>query len=72
MTNIYARPGTKPTKRELEVAVAVLEADTVAEAAATLGISEWAVRTRLANLRVRVNARHNLELFYQLRDHLAA
>lgn len=71
MTRIYARPGTKPTKRELEVAEAILHADSVADAAAELGTSEWSVWARLANLRVRLEARHNEELFFKLRDHLA-
>lgn len=72
MTQIYARPGTSPTARELEVATAVLEADSMGGAAAVIGISEQSVRAHLANLRVRLGARHNAELFFKLREHLVA
>jgi DNA-binding CsgD family transcriptional regulator len=67
-----ARPGSEPTKRELEVARAVLEADSVAAAAAKLGIGAGTARDHLANLRIRLRARHNEDLFYRLRDYLAA
>lgn len=72
MTSVYARPGSKPTKRELVVAGVVLKTDSMQAAAARLGINERSVRAHLANLRVRLEARHNEELFYRLRDHLAS
>lgn len=72
MTTLYARPGTTPTRRELEVAAAVIEADSMQRAAAELGIDERSVRAHLANLRIRLEARNNPELFFKLRDHLAA
>lgn len=67
---IYAQPGTAPTARELVVAGVVLNSDSIAAAAAHLSINERSVRLHLANLRVRLGARHNEELFYRLRDHL--
>jgi DNA-binding CsgD family transcriptional regulator len=69
---VYAKPGTKPTRRELAVARAVLDSETMSQAAAILSMSERHLRVHLANLRVRLGARHNPELFYMLRDHLAA
>jgi biotin operon repressor len=52
------------------VAGVVLEADSMEAAAAKLGISRRAVRLHLDNLRVRIGARHDRELFYRLRDYL--
>jgi DNA-binding CsgD family transcriptional regulator len=72
VTQLYAQPGSKPTPRELEIARTVLETDSMRDAAATLGINERSVRAHLANLRVRLRARHNEQLFYRLRDHMAA
>ena len=68
----YAKPDTEPTPRELEVAAAVLATDTLKLAASRLGISEWTARDHLANLRIRLRARHNEELFFRLHDRLAA
>jgi DNA-binding CsgD family transcriptional regulator len=72
MTQTWAQPGTPPTARELVVARAVIESDSMQEAARTLGINERSLRLHLANLRIRLRARHNAELFYRLRDHLVA
>jgi DNA-binding CsgD family transcriptional regulator len=72
MTSIYARPGTRPTERELEVARAVIETDSREAAAARIGISRRNVTAHLANLRIRLKARNDEELFFKLRDHLAA
>lgn len=68
----YAQPDTSPTKRELVVAKAVIEADSIDQAAQRLEISTNTVRHHLANLRLRLRARNNPELFFKLRDHLAA
>jgi DNA-binding CsgD family transcriptional regulator len=68
----YARPGTKPTPRELEVAAAVLVSDSIPAAAARLRMDPRSVRRQLANLRIRLRARNNEQLFFRLHDHLAA
>lgn len=67
-----AKPGSSPTKRELEVAAELLKADSVAAAAARLGIGTRTANDHLANLQARLGARHREELFFRLRDHLAA
>lgn len=68
----HAQPDTNPTRRELQVARAVLDADSIDQAAQALEITTNTVRHHLANLRIRLRARQNAELFYKLRDHLAA
>lgn len=72
MSELTVRRGSKPTPRELEVARAVLHADSRKQAANELGISPETVKVHLARLRLRLGAKHNAELFYVLRDHLAA
>lgn len=72
MTQTWARPDTNPTERELEVARIVIESESMQEAARRAAMSERSLRVTLANLRIRLRARGNPELFYKLRDHLAA
>lgn len=67
-----ARPGTKPTPAELAAAKAVMRADSKRAAAAELGTTERMVRYHLANLRIRMRARNNEQLFYLLRDVIRA
>lgn len=72
MSEVLARLGSKPTQRELQVARAVLRTDSYQLAARELGISQGTVKVHIARLRIRLGARHTAELFYMLRDHLAA
>lgn len=68
----YAKAGTHPTRRELDVARAIIRTDSMSSAAAELGMNERHLRVHLANLRVRLEARHNAELFLKLHDYLTA
>lgn len=52
-----ARRGTPLTPRELQVLRAREDADTDAEAAASLGISKWTLRAHLKNVRSRLGVR---------------
>ena len=56
--NASARPGTKPTDRELEVLRAWAETGDMRGASARLGITVNSVDQALANVRSRAGVRH--------------